>query len=111
MVVLDDMCEICNNLCYAIHYQRNFDRWTSGNNDIDKFIQDTQLSVHDSASKALEWIPYGRLYNIGKYITRNSVYHANWIDGCIQEWDCKSKNWKRGDQNIFVILKSLNDSE
>ena len=63
---LNEICEECNSICYAKRFQKNFKNWTSGNNDIDKFIQDTQLSVHDddNTEKALEWIPYGRFYNI-----------------------------------------------
>ena len=109
MVVLNDICEKCNDICNAIHYQRKFDNWTSGNSDIDKFIQDTQLSEHTSYVKnALEWIPYDRFYDI-KYITFGKVHRANWIDGYIQYWDSENQNWKRECQNMFVILKSLNN--
>ncbi len=38
----DDWCKTCN----AKHFQQNFEKWTSGNVDIDKFIQDAQLSVN-----------------------------------------------------------------
>ena len=115
MMVLKDICGKCNEICYAIHYQRNFKNWTSGNNDIDKFIQDIQLSVHTifEVYKALEWIPYDRFYDI-KYIARDEfgkVYKANWIDGPIDEWDDENENWKRQYQNKFVALKSLNNSK
>ena len=92
MVVLNEICEKCNKICYAICYQRNFKNWTSGNNDIDKFIQDTQLS-RCILDKPLEWIPYDRFYDI-KYIAKGrfgKMYRANWID------------------EMFVILKSLNN--
>uniref|UniRef100_U9T5X2 Protein kinase domain-containing protein n=1 Tax=Rhizophagus irregularis (strain DAOM 181602 / DAOM 197198 / MUCL 43194) TaxID=747089 RepID=U9T5X2_RHIID len=59
------------------------DENASGNNDIDKFIQDTQLSVRYDTKEALEWIPYDRLFNI-EYIADGKfgkVYRANWIDG------------------------------
>ncbi|RGB37851.1 hypothetical protein C1646_756380 [Rhizophagus diaphanus] len=98
--------------CYNILVQvRNFKNWTSGNNDIDKFIQDTQLSVHKEIeiSQALEWIPYDRLHDI-KYIAKSEfvkVYRANWIDGEINYW--YNGNWERHNQNMFVILKSLNN--
>jgi hypothetical protein len=114
MVVLDDTCEKCNKKCNAIHFQRNFKNWTSGNNNIDKFIQDTQLSVHwwDGLKKTLEWIPCNRFYDI-KYIAEGEfgkVYRANWIDGPIDEWEGKNQNWKR-DQNKSVTLESLNHSK
>ncbi|PKK73676.1 hypothetical protein RhiirC2_775718 [Rhizophagus irregularis] len=113
MVVLNDICEKCNEVCNSIHFQRNFKNWTSGNNDIDKFIQDTQLSEHTSyyqVKNALEWVPYDKL---DTYIVEDDeidkVYRANWIDGCIQYWNNKNQNWKRKDQNMFVILKILNN--
>uniref|UniRef100_U9TQB5 Protein kinase domain-containing protein n=1 Tax=Rhizophagus irregularis (strain DAOM 181602 / DAOM 197198 / MUCL 43194) TaxID=747089 RepID=U9TQB5_RHIID len=103
-------CEECNRICYVIRFQQNFKNWTSGNNDIDKFIQDTQLSSHNDLKEALEWIPYNRLYYI-KYIAEDEfgeVYKANWIDGNISCWNNENKNWKRyGSKN--VILKSLNN--
>src|SRR5688572_27251398 len=32
-------------LCHAKHFQQNFKNWTSGNRDIDEFIQKTQLKT------------------------------------------------------------------
>ena len=113
MVVLDDICEKCKYECNAIHFERNFKNWTSGNDDIDKFIQDSQLPAHDSASKALEWVPYNRFYNI-KYIAKGGfgkIYGANWIDGNIDKWDNENQNWNRKGQNMLIILKSLNNSK
>ena len=109
MVVLNDICENCNYVCNAIYFQRNFSNWTSGNNDIDKFIQDSQLSAHET-SEVLEWIPYSRFYDI-KCIAKSGfdkVYKANWIDGCIDKWN-NNQNWKRKGQNMIVILKILNN--
>src|SRR5687768_435969 len=82
--VLNDKCNISNKICNTIRFQQNFGNWTSGNNDIDKFIQDTQLSVHDyyEISDSLEWIPYDRFDNI-ECITKDENYKANWIDGNI----------------------------
>jgi hypothetical protein len=113
MVVFDiNECEKCDVTCNSIHFQHNFINWTSSNNDIDKFIQSTQLSVHDDVKEVLEWIPYDRFHNI-RYITEgmfNKMYRANWIDGCINKWDDGNQNWKREKPNMFVILKILNDS-
>src|SRR5438046_128089 len=115
MIVMSEICKKSNRVCIALHFQRNFEKWTSGNNDIDKFIQDTQLSAHndDKVSKVLEWIPYGRFYDI-TYIAKGEfgkVCKANWIDGNISCWDSVNQNWERKDQNMFVILKSLNNSK
>jgi hypothetical protein len=78
VIVLDDICVKCNFACNSIHFQCNFKNWTSGNNNIDKFIQSTQLSAHKKASDALEWIPYNRFQDIiyiaeGKF---NEMYRA-----------------------------------
>uniref|UniRef100_U9U6P8 Uncharacterized protein n=1 Tax=Rhizophagus irregularis (strain DAOM 181602 / DAOM 197198 / MUCL 43194) TaxID=747089 RepID=U9U6P8_RHIID len=99
----------CYKICFEKRSKQNFKNWTSGNDDIDKFIQNTQLLAHSDAEKALEWIPYDRFHNI-KYIEKNKVYKANWIDGCINKWDDKNQNWERKHQNMVVILKSLNIS-
>ena len=116
-----DICEECNQentwsdwckACNAKHFQQNFENWTSGNDDIDEFIQNTQLSAYDYY-RVLEWIPYDRFYDI-EYIAKGGfgkVYKANWIDGRIIGWDYINQNWKRKDQNMFVILKSLNNSK
>jgi hypothetical protein len=106
MIILSDKCKECNYTCNAIHFQQNFESWTSGNNDIDKFIQNTQLSAHNDAKEALEWIPYNRFSNI-KYIEKIGVYRANWIDGYVYEWDNDNQNWKRNKKNMTVTLKSL----
>src|SRR5438034_5774176 len=103
MMVLNDKCKICDHICNAIHFQRNFDNWTSGNNEIDEFIQDTQLLAHYYTLKALEWIPYDRFYNI-KYIAESEfgkMYRATWIDGNISYWDDKNQNWKRANQDML----------
>ena len=101
-------CKACN----AKHFQQNFEKWTSGNLDIDKFIQETQLSAN-KYFEVIEWIPYDRFYDI-EYIAKGGfgkVYRANWIDGCIRKWDNKNQNWKRPYPNKFVALKSLNNSQ
>src|SRR6266542_6636394 len=119
---INGLCEECNQeitgyfnwckACNAKHFQQNFEKWTSGNVNIDKFIQETQLSANNCL-KVLEWIPYNRFYNI-EYIAKGGfgkVYRANWIDGYIWYWDNENQNWKRHDSNKFVALKSLNNSK
>uniref|UniRef100_U9SVK9 Protein kinase domain-containing protein n=1 Tax=Rhizophagus irregularis (strain DAOM 181602 / DAOM 197198 / MUCL 43194) TaxID=747089 RepID=U9SVK9_RHIID len=115
MIVLDNKCEKCNCICNSIYFQQNFDNWTSGNKDIDKFIQDTQLSAHTDhgSSDALEWIPYDRCYNI-EFIAEDrfgKIYKANWIDGFILKWNDYNQNWDRYNQNIVVTIKNLNISK
>src|SRR6266487_3127034 len=106
------LCEECNQentdygwckACNAKHFQQNFEKWTSGNVDIDKFIQDTQLSTNHYR-KVLEWITYDRFYDI-EYIAKGGfgkVYRAKRIDGFIWYWSIKNQNWKRYEPNKFV---------
>jgi hypothetical protein len=112
MMVLYDECKKCNCACNTIRFQQNFEYWTSGDNDIDKFIQDNQLLVHKIKNKVfkqvLEWIHYNRFDDI-KCIAEKKVYKANWIDGSISHWDDKNQNWMRENQNMIITLKSLND--
>ncbi|GES75949.1 kinase-like domain-containing protein [Rhizophagus clarus] len=106
MMVLDvEKCKKCNLVCYASYFQQSFHNWTSGNNNIDKFIQNMQLLAHDNVSKALEWIPYDKFYSI-EYIAEGE-YKTNWIDGYMINWSNKDQSWKRKDQNMIVKLKVL----
>src|SRR5579883_3470908 len=109
MMVLSNKCEKCNYVCNAIYFQHNFENWTSNDKYIDNLIQDTQLSAHSDAKVALEWIPYISFSNI-KYIESIGVYSANWINGCIDNWNYESQNWKRNNKNMVVILKNLNNT-
>ncbi|GES79307.1 kinase-like domain-containing protein [Rhizophagus clarus] len=111
MMVFNIKCKKCNCICNAIHFQENFESWTSDNDDIDKFIQDTQLLAHDNYyENVLEWIPYNRFSNIN-YNVEREIFKANWIDGYISEWNKDDQNWKRDNQNILVVFKILNDTK
>src|SRR4051794_23977242 len=101
MMVLDDKCKKCHYACNAIYLHQNFENWTSGNKDIDKFIQDTQLSDHKNMKVALEWIPYDRFNNIN-YVAKDEFgkeYKANWVDGHILYWNVEKQNWDRYGKN------------
>src|SRR5438045_3560520 len=52
-------CQPCN----AKRFQQDFKNWTSGNSDIDKFIQESQLNAKNFWEK-LEWVEYDRFENI-----------------------------------------------
>src|SRR5581483_5523522 len=71
--------------CTRKHFQQDFDKWTSGNKNIDKLIQDIQLTKN--ISDILEWIPYNKFNDI-KYIAEGGfakVYSATWTDGRIKK--------------------------
>ncbi|CAG8492075.1 18082_t:CDS:2 [Racocetra fulgida] len=65
-----------------------FGSWSSGNDDIDMFILETQLSS-PSRFDYLEWIPFDRFKGVqfigsGGY---GNVYQAIWLDGPREKWD------------------------
>ena len=95
--------------CTRKYLQQDFDKWTSGNEGIDKLIQDIQLTK--DIKYKLEWIPYNKFNDI-KYIAEGGfakVYSATWTDGNVIKWDQKSNNWKR-EGPIKVALKVFNNS-
>jgi len=99
-------CQLCNSK----RFQQNFKNWTSGNSDVDKLIQESQLNAKRSYEK-LEWIEYDRFKNT-EYITKGGfgkVYKANWKDGRITRWNFETNQWNRYERT--VALKSLNNSK
>ena len=97
-------CKKCN----AKQFQQNFPNWTSGNEFINKFIQESQLNAQQG--KVLEWIPYDRLLRI-QYLDKggfSTIYQAVWFPGNIIEWSSYEKSWERS--CTVVALKSLNES-
>ena len=90
--------------------EQNFDKWTSGNEFIDRFIQETQLNAENN-HQILEWIPYDRLENV-KYLDKggfSTIYEAVWLDGPIKKWNDDEEKWIRGN-NEKVALKNLDKS-
>src|SRR6266498_4476301 len=85
----------CQN-CNSKRFQCNFDKLTSENKYIDKFIQEAQLKARNNF-EVIEWIPYNNLRNI-KYLTKggfSTIYKAIWLDGYIIRWDNEDQTWCR----------------
>ena len=55
----ENWCQSCNSK----HFQQDFDKWTSGNKEIDEFIQKFQLNA-TCLQEVLEWIPYEKFSDI-----------------------------------------------
>ncbi|EXX54180.1 Tpk3p [Rhizophagus irregularis DAOM 197198w] len=90
-------CQNCNSKIF----QHDFDKWTSGNKYIDKFIQETQLKAR-KREEVIEWIPYNRFRNI-KYLSKggfSTVYKAILLDGPINYWDNKAQTWSRFSKSL-----------
>ncbi|RHZ43516.1 hypothetical protein Glove_1033g18 [Diversispora epigaea] len=99
-------CKPCNSK----HFQNDFNNWTSGNDKIDKFIQDAQLNAIDYL-EVIEWIPYDRFKNV-KQIGKGgfgTIHYARWIDGFIRKWDIENQQWKRWYENLEVALKKFDN--
>ncbi|POG72315.1 hypothetical protein GLOIN_2v1597515, partial [Rhizophagus irregularis DAOM 181602=DAOM 197198] len=121
-VSLENKNEFCNKckqpytdylwckLCNAIRFQRDFLKWTSQNEFVDKFIQEAQLYAKNSY-EILEWIPYNKLSSINYYDKGgfSAIHKAIWLDGPIFSWNYENQQWNR--QTTYeVILKTLNNS-
>ena len=105
--ILDGWCRLCNSK----HFQQNFKNWTSGNSDVDKLIQESQINAKNSRGK-LEWIEYDKFENI-EYVAKGgfgTIHKAKWKDGYIRYWNYETNQWNRRN-NWCVALKSLNNSK
>ncbi|RHZ85137.1 hypothetical protein Glove_71g107 [Diversispora epigaea] len=115
----DEICPECNQEwdkyykwckpCNSKHFQNDFNNWTSGNDKIDKFIQDAQLNANRNY-EVIEWIPYDRFKDV-KQIGKGgfgTIHYARWIDGFIRRWDIENQQWKRYD-NREVALKKFDN--
>jgi hypothetical protein len=90
------LCKECKQprvSCYwcQCNFQQNFKNWTSGNNEVDKFIQNAQLKAK-YYYEILEWIEYDGFENV-EYLAKGgfgTIHKAIWKDGYILEWDSEN---------------------
>ena len=100
-------CQSCN----AKRFQQNFQNWTSGNHDIDEFIQKTQLKARNH-EEVIEWVEYDKFDNV-EYLAKGSfgtTYKAIWKDGYIAYWNSENNQWERLGEHK-VALKCLHNSQ
>jgi hypothetical protein len=119
-------CSYCNKpfteelWCKECDPLRMIEGWSSGNNDIDKFIKDSIYDARDTIDddderiKFLEWVPFDRFEDI-KQIGEGGfakVYSATWIDGEAKYDKQDDESWKKlKPQPKEVALKRLNGSQ
>src|SRR5436189_1395079 len=87
-----DWCQPCN----VKRFKQNFQNWTSGNRDIDEFIQKTQLKARNN-EEVIEWVEYDKFENV-EYLAKGgfgTTYKAIWKDGFIRSWDSENNQWER----------------
>ena len=100
-------CQSCNSK----HFKQDFNKWTSGNKEIDEFIQNFQLNA-TCHEEVLEWIPYEKFENV-EYLAKGGfgiVHKAKWMDGYIGYWNTNQNKWDRR-SNRNIVLKCLNNSQ
>ncbi|CAB5320900.1 unnamed protein product [Rhizophagus irregularis] len=88
--------------------------WTSGNNDIDKFIKDTIYDARKfNFNSFVEWIPFDRFENVEQIGDEYSkIYSATWNDGQAIYTIQDDGSWRKLDPKpMKVALKRLNGSE
>ncbi|GBC09162.1 hypothetical protein RclHR1_08650005 [Rhizophagus clarus] len=103
-----DYCQARNSK----HFQQNFKNWTSGNHDVDEFIQKAQLKAKNF-NEAIEWIEYDQFEDI-EYLANGgfgTTFKALWKDGYIKwdsKWDYENNRWEKR-QRTLVALKCLHN--
>ncbi|CAG8654517.1 24245_t:CDS:2, partial [Gigaspora rosea] len=110
-------CSECNLIKYSKYCENclkgylkcKFDKWSSGNDDIDNFIQRCQINL-PIPLYVLEWIPYDKFKVIGLCGEGgfSKIYKAEYNKGIIVGWDDNKKEFIRSPS--VVVLKSLKNS-
>src|SRR5688572_24653340 len=87
MVLQDGYCELHCEKCDE-KYQNTKYKWcrfcqTSGNEQIDDFIQEKQLNINWNDDIGFEWIPYNQFNSIKEVrkVELTTIYSAIWKDG------------------------------
>ena len=98
--------------CNSGHFRNDFDKWTSGNKEIDNFIQNTQIHAW-TRHLVLEWYPWENFSNIeeigkGGYAT---VFHARSKVERIKKCDHQINQWSRYHSAEYVALKTIGHCE
>ncbi|CAG8465811.1 15153_t:CDS:2 [Funneliformis mosseae] len=87
-----------------------FGTWTSGNDTLDKFIQQTQLETPDPRFH-MQWIPFENFGEV-KFVAKgghSSVFSATWKNKKDQVWDGAKQVFV--EKPLVVALKSLKNSQ
>ncbi|CAB5363418.1 unnamed protein product [Rhizophagus irregularis] len=122
VVLKDGFCKNCGEIytsindnwcksCQINNLKQNFTSWTSGNKEIDNFIQQMQFKINNCSDIIVEWIPYSQFNNINKIGEGGFaiVYSAIWKDGPLQY--VKNQRKLKRNPNKKVALKCLNNSQ
>ncbi|UZO22919.1 uncharacterized protein OCT59_015267 [Rhizophagus irregularis] len=92
--------------CQIGFLKNNFTNWTSGNKQIDDFIQKEQLQINNLWNVIFEWIPYNHFTGIKEIKNIGAI--AIWNDGLLK-YNSKSNKYERNSVNENVTLKYLHN--
>src|SRR5205823_13448780 len=99
--------------CQIDNLKGKFTNWTSGNENIDNFIQEMQLKIDSFDDIVFEWITYNQFSDI-KEIGRGgfaTVYSAIWKNGPLEfdkyeRYTRKSRNFNyKVALSVYIIHK------
>ncbi|RHZ84244.1 hypothetical protein Glove_84g10 [Diversispora epigaea] len=96
-------------LCTKEHFIQEFKTWSSGNANINKIIQESQ--INDKYVK-LRWIPYDNFKNIEHIADggHGSVYSAEIENGIKSKWNFIKQDWEYELIGCKVALKEIKNS-
>ncbi|CAG8444192.1 17644_t:CDS:10 [Acaulospora morrowiae] len=116
------ICALCNRYntseawCQSCDPVKTTQGWTSGNNNIDKFIKEFQLKT-TKYENVVEWIPFNRLFNLRKI--EDSKLRAEWLDGIRKvendtqlrksSYTVELKKFGDSQMNTFKFIKKLDN--
>ncbi|RHZ78853.1 hypothetical protein Glove_155g132 [Diversispora epigaea] len=96
-------------LCTKEHLIQEFKTWSSGNANIDKIIQESQIN---NRLEKVHWIHYDNFQNIEHIADggHGSVYSAKIEKGIKCDWNFTKQEWDYDFEGIKVALKETKDS-
>ncbi|RHZ44139.1 hypothetical protein Glove_756g27 [Diversispora epigaea] len=95
-------------LCTKEYFIQEFKTWSSGNANIDKNIQESQINKRNSQ----QWIPYDDFKEIEHIADggHGSVYSAKLENGIKWNWNFIKQDWEYNLIGVKVALKEIKDS-
>ncbi|RIB15934.1 kinase-like domain-containing protein [Gigaspora rosea] len=113
-------CQICQSWTYSIQYcefciqdylKVDFGNWTSGNDEIDIIIRQSQICV-SSPEKIFRWIPYEDFEKVTLKTKGGhaSIYSAIWKDGLLK-WNSEELLFENVGPRCVILKKLENSSQ
>ncbi|RHZ65770.1 hypothetical protein Glove_311g26 [Diversispora epigaea] len=89
-----------------------FGIWSSGNADVDEFVQESQKNYQGYYGNRIQWIPYDNFLGINHLANGGygSVYSAILKNGIKSHWNLNKQDWEYSFVDKKAALKEINDS-